>query len=405
MKETLKSITSGIGIAVLSSLLCITLIGITLEFNGVEVKDVVISLFNFSKESSEQLSTTEVASTTESSTNEDSGVRVYYPPVTNNEYYNITVETTDGEKGGSGIIKGNSSSTVTISSTTEESAKTTKEDKKTKDDAKKGKKQKSENNGSATVTESTKDKGSVVTTEANEPLEFAEGNDASQIRKMSCNVKVDTPGQIVVLSDDKDEQSGDVYISYSSDASGNAISNPNIVEYSVNDLVNQSSLINNQEIKYINVMPGVYTFNFANCQFENVEVCVLDDINALFNNELQDEINGEVEEYNIDVPSQDNIKVTISEQASICKMNVFPQTDFVPNFIFYSDNNLDGTMRVLDEEGNELQLIELYGTVDDSKQIVGGNFTFETGKQYYIEITSSSNIILSEYVYHFQVME
>lgn len=327
----------------------ITLIGFTLEANGTEVKDVIISLVNFSTDDSNQQPSTEdiAVPTTEASTTEDNRIQTYYPQTIKNKYM-ITIKTTDG-----------------------------KEDKTKKDNTKKDKNKKSKKNKkSATTTESTKADEPVAATEADEPLEVAENNDTSQMRKMSYDVKVDTHGQLVMLSDDEDEQNGNVYISYSPDASGDALTDSNTVECSMNDLVNQSGLMNNQEIKYINVIPGVYTFNFENCQFENVDVYVLDDINMLFNDEPQDENNDEAEVYNIDVPSQDDITmVTIQEQASICRISVCPEFDFVPNFIFYSDDNVDG------------------------------NFVFETGKQYYIEITSSSNVTLPEYIYYFQVME
>ncbi|MDE7425558.1 MAG: hypothetical protein K2N51_18005 [Lachnospiraceae bacterium] len=224
------------------------------------------------------------------------------------------------------------------------------------------------------------------------------------------SVEVESNSQMVLMSNGSYTENGDVNITYTpTKDTGTEVANDNhdILSCNLSDILNSDYSL---RLKYINVAPGIYTFNFVDCEFDNINVYLTQDINQFgINSQFnEDEEDKETLQENMVIPSQDFFTVAIQESASTTSIRLTPEASFNPIIRFYSENNIDGTLSIFDEDGNELQVIELNSnsiTVDSFIQEVQGNFEFEVGKQYYAEITSAQYEYLDEYIYHLQILD
>ena len=234
--------------------------------------------------------------------------------------------------------------------------------------------------------------------ENNELIKDVEHDDSNTAQK-SYTINIDAPGKLFFISNDDIGQNGSVDILYNSEL--DSLDEQDTQSHNLLDIVNVNTenFDDDQQVKYISVVPGVYVFNFIDCNFENINLYLDDDTDQV-TDELYDEIDG-----NIDIPSQNVVRVQMSQDNFIYRIKALSQDNFTPIIKFYSENNIGGTLTILDEFGNKLQSVELYEEDDNSTQNIEGSFDFEIEKEYYIEITSSQNEDLSEYIYYLQIID
>lgn len=191
------------------------------------------------------------------------------------------------------------------------------------------------------------------------------------------------------------QSNGSVSISYlTDDCKTEELSE--VASFDVSDIVNTSG--ESQPIKYMNMPLGTYVFTFTNCIFNNVDFYLTDDIEGLA-------VDDSYTDTEIVVPSQDFFDVTMYQNDQIYRIGVEPETDFTPNVRLYSENNIGGVLKIIDDCEEELLRVELEQTDEENLQEIECDFQFEEGRQYFVEITSSTFEELPEYIYHFQIYE
>lgn len=252
----------------------------------------------------------------------------------------------------------------------------------------------------------------IVSDELQESTENAEQenfieNDDVQAMGVTCKVKVESSGQLIFMSKEEIDEKGRVCVTYSvNDSETEDSMEENTTECELTDIINTDTSSDDETVKYLDVLPGIYIFNFINCDLKDVDVYLTDNIEELVVDELQDESEEELIGECTIVPFQDTMKVSILETNQSYKISILPEYDFVPIIQFYSENGIAGMLRILDEFGDELEIIELSESEEENVQEIEGSFMFEKGVQYYIEITSfSQNEDLSEYIYYFQISD
>lgn len=217
------------------------------------------------------------------------------------------------------------------------------------------------------------------------------------LSKTSCQIDVTSPSQLVFISENEIDQNGIVNISYENDS--DAIDDaPPAASFDLNNIVNmQDNMSESQQLSYIDIPLGNIIITFENCCFENIDIYLLD------SDELSPS-NDEIE--NIVVPSSEEQSISLDTHNSVCRIGIIPEYSFQPYMIFHSECNIDGNIKVVDDDNNELLNVELEQTeTEENFQYITPAFELEEGRQYYLDISSSSSIEnLSEYTYYFQIL-
>lgn len=238
-------------------------------------------------------------------------------------------------------------------------------------------------------------------TEQEESFDNAEDG-SEQPTRMAYKINIDSPGQLFFVSRGKIDQKGSVSILYNEDDS----ESEDETLCSLTDIINEDAPSDSENIKYVDVVPGVYIFDFDDCDLDDIDVYFTDDIEKLVNQEEADEIKEEPIEEGLTIPSQNITKVSLYETEHPYIIDILPEYDFIPVIQFYSEDGMAGMLRILDESGEELETMELNDSVEEDIQEIEGSVMFEEGKRYYIEITSfTQKGALDEYIYYFQISE
>lgn len=248
-----------------------------------------------------------------------------------------------------------------------------------------------------------------VTNQASEEEESIDNmeDDGEQPTKMACKINIDSPGQLYFVSRGEIDQKGSVSILYNEDNSeSEKMAEEDGTLCDLADIINEDDSSGGENIKYVDVVPGVYTFDFIDCDVDNIDVYFTDDIEELVNSESTDENEEELGEECLMIPSQNITKVSLYETEHPYIIVISPEYDFVPVIQFYSENGIAGMLRIMDESGEELEIMELDDSDDEDIQEIEGSFMFEEGKKYYIDIASfTQKEALDEYIYYFQISE
>mgnify|MGYP001040269899 CR=1 FL=1 len=226
---------------------------------------------------------------------------------------------------------------------------------------------------------------------SNEDIDIVNNNNGSEMKKSTYEISVDSPGQILMLASDSNNENENINISYKQDQE--TVSGQSIAAVDSNDLINENNISNSQQLNYLNVIPGIYIFE-TTYNFDNVNLYFVNDINGLSC--------GVEESYErIVVPMNENIKVEISKDNQIKNFKAIFNHGFKPLIKFYSDDTQEKNLllKILDENKLELQHVELnYVNSEGSHEFIS-DFSFEAGKEYYIQISTVDNIEISQTCY------
>lgn len=129
--------------------------------------------------------------------------------------------------------------------------------------------------------------------------------------------------------------------------------------------------------------------NFVNCDFNNVNFYLDTITEEPEDDEESDEpIHISADNYK-SIPSQDIVDVEIAPNSSTTYISVVADQSFSALIKFYSKsgNEINANLRILDDKKDEL---ESFGLMKNKDNKVAG-FSFEEGKEYYLEINTDQN--------------
>lgn len=227
-------------------------------------------------------------------------------------------------------------------------------------------------------------------------VNFEDENETLQT-KSSCQLNIDTPSQLVLVTDSEIDQNGTVNISYVNSETEEITY---VASYGLCQIVNaDEDSSGSEKINYMDMPSGEFIFKFENCSFEDIDFYLVDFEESLLDN---DPNNNEDEIQNITIPSQSEFEVKIDQDNSLCRIGLMPSCTFQPLITFWSEEYIGVIIRIIDDSENELFNIDIEQIDNNTKSSILP-FKLEEGKQYYLEINSSSIEELLEYTYYFKI--
>lgn len=227
----------------------------------------------------------------------------------------------------------------------------------------------------------------------NKDNDTTENDNNPEMEKSTYEIRVDSPGQIIMTKSNSNNETENIDISYKQNQETVSVQFLTAIDSS--DIVNENSISDLQQLNYFSVTPGIYIFE-TTYNFDDVNLYFINDINVLSS------LSGQEESYEeIVVPTNEDIKVEISKDKPLEIFNIRFDHGFQPKINFYSDDEMEKNLvlKILDGDKSELQRIELnYTNPDDSNEVVS-DFTFDDGKEYYIQVSSDDNIELTQTCY------
>lgn len=224
-------------------------------------------------------------------------------------------------------------------------------------------------------------------------------NSDTSSTKYKLNIK--TSGQLLLISDENDKNEGNIDISYQEDEFETTEQQPET--FNLVDIVNECDSTNPNKLNYINVIPGVYIFEFFDCDFNNFNFYIINDIEnyAKVCDENESQINNLVDA-EIAVPTEEDVKIEMQQEESTSLIKIFSENEINPLIKFSSEENINGTLKILDNSKKELFTCELE-QLQDNIVPIDDSFTLYPEDVYYIQIIISPTDDLSERVYYLNI--
>lgn len=222
-------------------------------------------------------------------------------------------------------------------------------------------------------------------TQENEDIKETTDNTTNTL----CQFEFESPGRFILTSkgDNSSNADGTIDIKNTSEEDGDS---QGFLSYKYSDLVNNEES-SEELISFISVTQGTYIVNFVNCSLDNVNFYFENNDDALKNNTEE-----KYEE--LVVPTNEYVKIEITKETPAKTFKASFTQGFKPLINFYSDNSAEKnlTLKILDENMSELQNIELNYVNSDGSHNVIGDFSFDEGKKYYIQISSVDSVELPQ---------
>lgn len=230
-------------------------------------------------------------------------------------------------------------------------------------------------------------------------------NSDTSSTKYKLNIK--TQGQLLLLSDKNDvsnesnEKEGNVDVSYQEDELETTERRPK--SFSLVDIVNECDSTNSNKLNYINVVPGVYIFEFYDCDFKNLNFYINNDIENYIKecDENESQI-GDVEDTEIAVPTEEDVKIQMKQEKSTSLIKFISEKQINPLIKLSSEEKLNGTLKILDNTQKEIYTCELE-QLQDNIVPIDDSFTLYPKDVYYIQIIFSPTDDLSERVFYLNI--
>ena len=240
-------------------------------------------------------------------------------------------------------------------------------------------------------------------------------------------LQINSPGQLVLMSADQINQMGAVNISYESNETESEPDESRL-DCDFAELVNSVDSLEQDSTKYINVLPGVYCFECFDCDLDDVvfELFQMDDYTesedesvdgsddyeeecANGSDDYEEYVDSEMDESGFDEGSMliptEQVDVSLSQDELWFKQKLTAKYDFTPEISFYSEADVGGVLRILDEEGYEIYMVELNSVNTYDADLEDSDFQFEAGKVYYLEIVADYQEDILEYTYYYEIAE
>lgn len=229
---------------------------------------------------------------------------------------------------------------------------------------------------------------------------FTQDNNLSETNEDTknalCQFEFESPGRFVLTSknDNPSNADGTIDVDRITEETGDGQES---LSYKYSDLVNNEEA-SEELTSFISVTQGTYIVKFVNCDFDNVNFYFENSNDISQNNTVE---NSEESYEEIIVPTNEYTKIEISKDNPIKIFKASFTQGFKPLINFYSDNlgekNL--ILKILDENKFELQHVDLNYVNPDGSRNFTSDFSFEDGKEYYIQVSSVDNVELSQTCY------
>ena len=207
----------------------------------------------------------------------------------------------------------------------------------------------------------------------------------------STQVNIDSPGNLILTSNNKKKNS-QVDISRVSEDDNSDESQDDAASFDYSEIVNDEGIENADEVVYLPVLPGTYIFVFHNCDFEDIDFYLVDDVNDSIEGESSegtDPDDTKTEEDNV-IPSSDIFQIDITGQNPSTDFTVKADQDFTPSIKFYSEENVENagniSLVISDSEGNVLQAVQLNQQNENGTNDIVGDYKFVEGQEYSLKI-------------------
>lgn len=221
----------------------------------------------------------------------------------------------------------------------------------------------------------------------NSPKSFTQDNNLSETNENTtnkiCQFDFESPGRFVLTSKNNNPTNADgtIDVERTSEDTENI---QEILSYKYSDLVNNEEA-SEELTSFISVTQGTYIVKFVNCDIENV--------NFYFENrnDVSPEVDTKESYEEIVVPTNEHTKIEISKDSPIKIFKASFTQGFKPLINFYSDNLEEKNLilKILDENKFELQHVDLNHVNPDGSRNFTSDFSFEDGKEYYIQVSSA----------------
>lgn len=229
---------------------------------------------------------------------------------------------------------------------------------------------------------------------------FTQDNNLSETNEDTknalCQFEFESPGRFVLTSknDNPSNADGTIDVDRITEETGDGQES---LSYKYSDLVNNEEA-SEELTSFISVTQGTYIVKFVNCDFDNVNFYFENSNDISQNNTVE---NSEESYEEIIVPTNEYTKIEISKDNPIKIFKASFTQGFKPLINFYSDNlgekNL--ILKILDENKFELQHVDLNYVNPDGSRNFTSDFSFEDGKEYYIQVSSVDNVELPQTCY------
>jgi len=166
--------------------------------------------------------------------------------------------------------------------------------------------------------------------------------------------------------------------------------------YEISDICNTSDDMEEEvHIIYVEIPSGEYEFNFTEYDCYNINIYILDDVNALCNSSENDAITE---------PMEEPQSIVLNNQNNQFETSIIPSYSFDSEIKFYSEEEANGTLEILDENYTTLATITLNETVSDDSSPALDTFEFTEENRYYLRITAPIEDD-TEHTFHFIITE
>lgn len=228
----------------------------------------------------------------------------------------------------------------------------------------------------------------------NDPKSFTQDNNNlnetnEDTKNALCQFAFESPGRFVLTSNKDNLTNNDGIIDVER-TSEDSESRQEIFSYKYSDLVNNEDA-SEDLTSFITVTQGTYIIKFVNCDFDNVNFYFENSNDISQNNTVE---NSEESYEEIVVPTNEHTKIEISKDSPIKIFKTSFTQGFKPLINFYSDNLEEKNLilKILDENKFELQHVDLNHVNSDGSRNFTSDFSFEDGKEYYIQVSSADNV-------------